>query len=154
MSCFIDSRQHILRLLLLLLVVLLQLLLLLPLIFRNNNNQRTNGPLSLTWDPVSFWATLDKDLWAWSLVHVYLHVLLQFTIFTDIYNTDFNSFGVLYHLSIFPDICIGNQSRPLCKKVRTQLGSLLEETNGSHWMPDAVYHVSTKSANWFQKEDF
>ena len=65
------------------------------------SNQRINGPVSLTWDPVSFWVTKQ---WPWPLVHVYLHVLILVL--------DCNIFWEIHYLGIFPYKSIRNQSWP------------------------------------------
>ena len=41
------------------------------------HNQTTISPVSLTWDPVSFWEIFIKDQrMTLTLVHVYLHVFI------------------------------------------------------------------------------
>ena len=83
--------------------------------------QRINGPVSLTWDPVSFWITLDKDQRmtltsgtctapCTHLIYYIYHLLI----------IDFNSFWVIHHWSVFPHKCIRNQSWLLHKKMKGQ----------------------------------
>ena len=52
---------------------------------------------------------------------LYLHLLIWFTIYTNVYVIDVNSFSVTHYLSGFPYKCIGNHSWPLYKKVKIKI---------------------------------
>ena len=63
----------------------------------------------------------DLDLW-YMFIFMYSFSLL---LYTNFYNTDFNSFWVIHHCSIFPYKCIRNENWPLCKTVKGQPGVII-----------------------------
>ena len=53
-------------------------------------------------------------------VSVYVPVIIYFTMGTNLYVIDFNSFSVIQNLCIFPNKCIRNQNWPLRNKSKDQ----------------------------------